>query len=110
GPQQVHNPAQPQVVIYNNNQVAAPVVGVMVAQKSVLTAFLLTFFFGPLGMLYSTVLGAVVMFVASILVAALTFGLGLIVTWPICVIWGTVAASNYNKGLLATGPIQSIQN
>ena len=63
-------------------------------KKSALVAFLLTFFFGPLGMFYSTVVGAIVMIIVSLVVGVLTLGLGLAVTWPICIVWACVAASN----------------
>jgi len=77
---------QQQVVIVNNPHQS-------VAQKSVFVAFLLTFLFGPLGMLYTTVPGALVMLVLSVLVAIFTLGVGLLITWPICIIWACVAAS-----------------
>jgi hypothetical protein len=67
----------------------------------------LTVLFGPLGMLYSTAVGALVMFLISFIIALVTFGLGIFLAWPVCVIWGAVAASNHNKRLLAgTLPIQ----
>jgi hypothetical protein len=69
------------------------------APKNVGIAVILTFFFGPLGMFYSTVTGAVVMLVISIVVVLFTAGLGLIITHPICIIWGAVAANTYNKQL-----------
>lgn len=59
---------------------------VVTPTKSVGVAILLTALFGPLGMFYSTIAGAIVMIVVSILVGAFTAGIGLIVTWPICVI------------------------
>jgi Protein of unknown function (DUF2510) len=68
-------------------------------QKSVVGAVLLAFFFGPLGMLYATVPGALIMFVISFPVAILTLGLGLLITLPICAIWAGVAASSYNDRL-----------
>jgi hypothetical protein len=75
---------------------------VMAPSKSVGLAFVLTWFFGPLGMLYSTVSGALIMLgvtvVGSIFVGIVTFGLGLIVLWPLIwvasIIWGCVAAAN----------------
>jgi len=67
--------------------------------KSVGVALLLTFFFGPLGMFYSTITGAIVMIVVTIVVLIFTFGFGALVTWPVCMIWGAIAASNYNKKL-----------
>ena len=61
--------------------------------KSVGVALLLTFFFGPIGMLYSTVAGALVMFAAHFLAIVLTAGVGLLVTWPISLVWAAVAAN-----------------
>ena len=69
----------------------------MVKEKSVLIAFLLAFFFGPLGMLYTTVSGAIIMLVVSLVVGVFTFGLGLLITQPICVIWSVVAANSHNS-------------
>lgn len=60
----------------------------------------LTLFFGPLGMFYSTILGAIVMIIIDIIVGVLTLGLGLLVTWPIQVIWAAIATSMYNKKLM----------
>lgn len=62
------------------------------ADKSPGIAILLTVLLGPLGMFYSTITGAIVMLIVSFLVAIVTFGLGLIITWPICIIWAYVAA------------------
>jgi len=69
------------------------------SQKSVVGAVLLAFFFGPLGMLYSTVAGALVMFFVNILVAIATLGLGLIITIPLCALWAGLAASSHNNRL-----------
>lgn len=76
---------------------------VVVNQKSMATGLLLTFFFGPLGMLYSTVLGAFIMFFVNILAFVFTAGIGLFVTWPIGVIWSGIAISNHNSGLVSGG-------
>lgn len=69
------------------------------SQKSVAGAVLLALFFGPLGMIYSTVVGALIMFAISLFVAVATLGLGLIITVPICAIWAGIAANNHNKQL-----------
>ncbi|HXO17457.1 MAG TPA: hypothetical protein VN909_04750 [Candidatus Dormibacteraeota bacterium] len=69
--------------------------------KSVGLALVLTFFFGPLGLFYSSVLGGVIMLVASLIAAGTTMGVGILVTWPICMVWGAIAASNYNSSLMA---------
>jgi hypothetical protein len=99
-----HQPVN--VNIYNTNQQApmAPLVSmvpvVVAQQKSVGLALLLTFFFGPFGMFYSTIGGAVAMIFITFIVAAVTFGGGLIITWPACMIWGAVAASQYNQRMI----------
>lgn len=48
-------------------------------------------------MLYSTVIGAVVMLVLYIVVGILTLGWGLTVLHPIAMIWGAVAADRANR-------------
>lgn len=74
---------------------------VAVSTKSTGIALLLTFLFGSIGMLYSTILGAVVMFVIEIAVGIITFGLGLIVTHLICMVWSVVAVKKYNAKLFS---------
>ena len=86
------------------NQQAKQVV-VVTPTKSVGIAILLTILFGPLGMFYSTVKGAIIMIVVSVILAVVTLGLGLLITWPASIIWGAVAANNHNKALVA-GTIQ----
>jgi len=87
--------------IKNNEQVPRPPAAQNIiithhVPKSVGVAVLLSIFFGPLGMFYSTVLGGSIMLIVSIIIGLLTLGLGLIVTWPICVIWAAVAANKAN--------------
>jgi len=86
----------PAIVIQQTQN--APVV--VAPLKSIGIAILLTFLFGPLGMFYSTIAGGLVMLLVSIVVAAVTLGFGLIFTYPICIIWGAVAASSYNDRIL----------
>ena len=65
--------------------------------KSMGITILLTVLFGPLGMFYSTVLGGVIMTLLSVVIGILTFGFGLLGTWPICIIWAAVATNSLNK-------------
>ncbi len=69
--------------------------------KDPTAAALLGLFFGPLGLLYSTVTGAVIMFAVNMVVALLTFGLGLVLTWPISAVVGWQAAKSHNERLTA---------
>jgi hypothetical protein len=73
------------------------------SQKSVAGAVLLALFFGPLGMIYATVPGALIMFFINIFVAIVTLGLGLLLTLPICAVWAGIAASSHNKRLGVSG-------
>ena len=76
-----------------------PPIVVVRPPKSVGVAILLTIFFGPLGMLYSTVPGAFVMMLVSFVLFFLTAGFSVLITWRICIIWGALAADSYNRGL-----------
>ena len=73
---------------------------VVTPTKSVGISIILTVLFGPLGMFYSTIPGAIIMLIVSGIVGLVTLGYGLIITHPICVIWGALATHSYNKKLL----------
>ncbi|MGC5258917.1 hypothetical protein ACPXCG_21460 [Gordonia sp. DT218] len=80
----------------------SPPVVVVGSTKSVGLAFLLAFLFGPLGMLYSTVAGALIMICVSILaffVSIFTLGVPIFFVWVACIIWSCIAASNHNDTL-----------
>ena len=66
-------------------------------KKSTGVAFILSFFFGPLGLLYASVTGGLIMLVISIPVAIFTLGFGLILTNIICVVWAIIAVNNHNS-------------
>ena len=68
--------------------------------KNVGTAVALALFFGPLGMFYSTIVGAIIMMVISLIVGILTFGLGLLITIPLGAVWAGIAAHLHNKKIL----------
>ncbi|AKT54102.1 hypothetical protein [Selenomonas sp. oral taxon 478] len=88
-PQQEQNtPQKPQTIIVKST-------------KNVGLAAGLGFFFGPLGMCYSTLKGALIMFLVNIVIGIFTLGFGVFLTWPICAIWAYVAAKKYNEQLYA---------
>ena len=78
--------------------------------KSVGAALVLTFFFGPLGLLYVSVLGAILMSLLTAVVAVVTLGLGAIPLWCICMVWGAISAgrkhSAFQVYLYHAGPNQ----
>lgn len=73
---------------------------VLGARKSVGTAIMLAFLFGPLGMLYSTVGGAVAMCFIMLAVGAVTLGFGLPIAWFACMFWAAHAANEHNRRLV----------
>lgn len=94
----------------NQNQPNQQTIIVVGKQKSVGAAFILAFFFGPLGLLYASVVGGIVMFFVSLLVGIVTFGFGLFFPWVACVIWAVVAANSANRKFLEQASIGVLQN
>lgn len=74
---------------------------VVTPTKSMGISIILTIILGPLGMLYSTILGGVIMSILFVVIGIVTLGFGLIVLWPICVIWGALATNAYNQKILS---------
>jgi uncharacterized RDD family membrane protein YckC len=83
------------------SQPAGNTIVVVNESKSVGIAILLTVLFGPLGMLYSTVPGALIMIAISIVLGFFTLGFSLLLTWPASIVWGAMAASAHNQRVLA---------
>jgi hypothetical protein len=83
----------------NQSQIQKPQMVIVKGEKSMGVTILLTFLFGPLGMLYSTITGGIVMFFLGGLILLITLGFAIFIIWPICIIWAAVATSNYNKNL-----------
>lgn len=65
-------------------------------RKSVVLAFVLAALFGPFGLFYSSVVGGIVMLVLSGGGALVTFGLALLVSWPVCAVWAVTATLRHN--------------
>src|SRR5882672_11957324 len=81
---------RPMVPVY------APPMAYVPQEKSVGGAIALSFFFGPLGMLYSTVPGALTMRFAGFFFTLITLGFGIFLVWPACVLWSALAANSHN--------------
>lgn len=64
--------------------------------KSVGMAFLLAFVFGPLGLLYASVSGGIILMILGVIIGFFTLGLGLVFVWIASIIWAVVAANNAN--------------
>jgi len=76
---------------------------IQVQEKSLLVAFLLTLFLGPLGMLYSTIAGGLIMLVVYLAIFGLsivTLGMATVLffpAWVICIAWGMISAKSRNR-------------
>ena len=84
-------------VVYNNSVT-------VLAPKSVGLAFALAFFFGPLGLLYATVTGGLVMLAVNFVAFFFSFfllGIPSLFAWIGCIVWACVAADGHNKRLQA---------
>lgn len=86
-PMQQGYPQQPQMIITQ-------------APKSMGLALILTFLFGPLGLLYANVRDGLIMICISIAVAFLTLGFGLIFVWIGSMVWAYMDVEKYNKALM----------
>ncbi len=80
----------------NQNQ-PQKIVVVSSGEKSMVASILLSLIFGPLGLFYASVTGGIVMLLISIVVAIFTLGVGLLITFPICIIWAAVATNTHNQ-------------
>ena len=92
---------------YTMEQTSAPAtkhIVVIATQKSIGVALLLAFFFGPLGLLYASIIGGIIMIALSTIVGFLTLGIGLIFTWIVCLVWAAVAVTMHNKKTAALAP------
>ena len=75
---------------------------IVINQKSIVLALILTFFFGPFGMLYSTIIGGIIMLILTGLVGFFTAGIGLFFMWPVQMLWAALAANNHNKAQMSS--------
>ena len=70
---------------------------VYVNKKSTGVAFLLAFLFGPLGLLYASPVGGIVLFFVGIISFFFLPVIGFILIWIISIIWAVVAAGNSGR-------------
>lgn len=72
--------------------------------KSQGVQFLLTFFFGPLGLLYSNIAASLGLFFGGILLGLFTLGIGALAMWPVSIVVGFITVDSYNARLGYRGP------
>ncbi len=87
----------------NTNQVNVTINTIAQPSKSTTVAGILAFFFGPLGMFYSTVSGALIMILINTLIILpimiFTVGFGAILyfpSWLVGIVWAVMAVNKQN--------------
>ena len=83
-----------------NQQQQQPQIIITKSPKNMGIALILSILFGPLGLLYATVKGGIIMMIVGAIVGILTLGLGAIIIWPIAIIWSYTATKKYNNELM----------
>ena len=68
--------------------------------KSVATALIFTVILGPLGLLYSSFRGGVVMLLLGLIVLSSKFFFPCMLLWIVCCIWAVKSVEKYNETLL----------
>ena len=68
--------------------------------KSVAGALLFSVFLGPIGLLYASSLGGIVMIVLGLIVLSSKLWVPILLTWVGSCIWSVLAVNKYNKKLI----------
>jgi len=70
---------------------------IVVAQKkSMGIALILTILFGPLGLLYASVGGGLLLVLFGVVVGFFTLGAGAILAWGLSIVWAIFSVSSHN--------------
>ena len=70
--------------------------------KSVAAALMFSVFLGPIGLLYASLWGGLLMILIGIVVISSQFIFTMILLWLICCIWSVSAVESYNKKIFST--------
>ncbi|MES2218813.1 MAG: hypothetical protein V4501_10430 [Pseudomonadota bacterium] len=70
--------------------------------KSVAGALLFSVLLGPLGLLYSSVLGGSILMFLMFALATSAFWQSFFILWLVSCVWSVVAVNRYNKKILRT--------
>jgi|GEM_PF-3599223 len=68
--------------------------------KNLSTGLLFSVFFGPLGLLYASVRGGIVMLLMAFVVFSFRYPVPIMMMWVISSVWSVTAINHYNAKLL----------
>jgi uncharacterized membrane protein (UPF0136 family) len=77
-----------------------PIHQMQLPYKSVAGALMLGLFFGPLGLLYATTGGGIVMLIVAVAIVPTKLPVPIVLVWLGSCIWSVIAANRYNRNLL----------
>jgi hypothetical protein len=60
-------------------------------RKNITAAFFLALFLGPVGLLYASIWGGLLLILAALMLLPLTTGMAAFAIWPLSVLWALVA-------------------
>ena len=69
-------------------------------KKSMGVALILTILFGPLGLLYATVPGGLVLLLLTFVIGIATLGVGFLFGWIVSIIWAVIAVNSHNEKIM----------
>lgn len=69
--------------------------------KNLSTSLLFSVFLGPIGLLYASLRGGVVMLLIAFVVLTSRLPIPIILTWVSCCVWSVIATNRYNNKLMA---------
>lgn len=71
--------------------------------KSVAAALIFCVLLGPVGLLYSTFWGGLLMIIIGLVVCSNKLFFPILLLWILCCIWSVGAVENYNKKIISQG-------
>ena len=70
--------------------------------KNVATSLIFTTILGPVGLLYASFRGAILMILLGIVVISSKLVFPIILVWIICCVWGVAATEKYNRRIISS--------
>ncbi len=77
-----------------------PELALLLPFKSLTTSLLFSVFLGPLGLLYATTRGGILMLIIAFVLFSCRFPVPILLMWLSCSVWAVFATNRYNHQLL----------
>ena len=77
-----------------------PELAALLPYKSLSTALLFSVFLGPIGLLYASLRGGIMMLLVAFVTLTSRLPIPIILTWVFCCVWSVMAINRYNHKLM----------